>query len=318
MDHFETARNIEEEIQPDAAALQAVEEVTGEELAQAEKAPEAFSPDDSLGIYLRETGRYALLTPQQEADLARRIVLGDKKAREAMIQANLRLVVSLAKRYLNRGLPFSDLIQEGNIGLMKAVAKFDPELGYKFSTYATWWIRQSITRAIADQALLIRLPVHMTESVNKVRRTARSLTMDLGREPSPEEIAVALGWETGRVEGILQLNTDTLSLDTPVGEDGEAHIGEFIPDAGAESPESAAEDAALCHDLRKALSGLTERERKVIVLRFGLEDGRQRTLEEVGEEFHVTRERIRQIESKALRKLRHPRRAKLLREYYRF
>ena len=315
MDHFEITRDMEEEMQPDAAALQAVEEVTGEELAQAEKAPDSFVMEDSLGIYLKETGCYALLTPEQESDLARRIVLGDETAKEAMIQANLRLVVSLAKRYLNRGLPFSDLIQEGNIGLMKAVEKFNPELGYKFSTYATWWIRQSITRAIADQALLIRLPVHMAESVNKVRRAARSLTMTLGREPSPEEIADDLGWEIGRIESILQLNTDTLSLDAPAGEEGDSRIGEFIPDAGAENPESAAEDAALYHDLRKALSSLTEREQKVIELRFGLKDGRQRTLEEVGEQFHVTRERIRQIEAKALRKLRHPQRARFLREY---
>lgn len=315
MDHFEITRDREEEMQPDAAALQAVEEVTGEELAQAEKAPDSFVMEDSLGIYLKETGCYALLTPEQESDLARRIVLGDETAKEAMIQANLRLVVSLAKRYLNRGLPFSDLIQEGNIGLMKAVEKFNPELGYKFSTYATWWIRQSITRAIADQALLIRLPVHMAESVNKVRRAARSLTMTLGREPSSEEIADDLGWEIGRIESILQLNTDTLSLDAPAGEEGDSRIGEFIPDAGAENPESAAEDAALYHDLRKALSSLTEREQKVIELRFGLKDGRQRTLEEVGEQFHVTRERIRQIEAKALRKLRHPQRARFLREY---
>ena len=315
MDQFEITRDIEEEMQPDAAALEAVEEVTGEELAQAEKASDSFVMEDSLGIYLKETGCYALLTPEQESDLTRRVVLGDKAAKEAMIQANLRLVVSLAKRYLNRGLPFSDLIQEGNIGLMKAVEKFNPELGYKFSTYATWWIRQSITRAIADQALLIRLPVHMGESVSKVRRAARSLTMTLGREPSPEEIADDLGWEIGRIESILQLNTDTISLDAPAGEEGDSRIGEFIPDAGAENPESAAEDAALYHDLRKALSSLTDREQKVIELRFGLKDGRQRTLEEVGEEFHVTRERIRQIEAKALRKLRHPQRARFLREY---
>lgn len=315
MDQFEITRDIEEEMQPDAAALEAVEEVTGEELAQAEKASDSFVMEDSLGIYLKETGCYALLTPEQESDLTRRVVLGDKAAKEAVIQANLRLVVSLAKRYLNRGLPFSDLIQEGNIGLMKAVEKFNPELGYKFSTYATWWIRQSITRAIADQALLIRLPVHMAESVSKVRRAARSLTMTLGREPSPEEIADDLGWEIGRIESILQLNTDTISLDAPAGEEGDSRIGEFIPDAGAENPESAAEDAALYHDLRKALSSLTDREQNVIELRFGLKDGRQRTLEEVGEEFHVTRERIRQIEAKALRKLRHPQRARFLREY---
>ncbi len=315
MDQFEITRDIEEEMQPDAAALEAVEEVTGEELAQAEKASDSFVMEDSLGIYLKETGCYALLTPEQESDLTRRVVLGDKAAKEAMIQANLRLVVSLAKRYLNRGLPFSDLIQEGNIGLMKAVEKFNPEFGYKFSTYATWWIRQSITRAIADQALLIRLPVHMAESVSKVRRAARSLTMTLGREPSPEEIADDLGWEIGRIESILQLNTDTISLDAPAVEEGDSRIGEFIPDAGAENPESAAEDAALYHDLRKALSSLTDREQKVIELRFGLKDGRQRTLEEVGEEFHVTRERIRQIEAKALRKLRHPQRARFLREY---
>ena len=293
------------------------EEDDAESYQDATERPEADTGNvsDPIHMYLKEIGQVPLLTPEQEVELAKKVAQGDEDAKRQLEEANLRLVVSIAKHYTGHDMSLMDLIQEGNLGLIRAVEKYDYRKGFRFSTYATWWIRQSITRAIADQALLIRLPVHMAESVNKVRRAARSLTMTLGREPSSEEIADDLGWEIGRIESILQLNTDTLSLDAPAGEEGDSHIGEFIPDARAENPESAAEEAALYHDLRKALSSLTEREQKVIELRFGLRDGRQRTLEEVGEEFHVTRERIRQIEAKALRKLRHPQRARFLREY---
>ena len=300
---------------PDEEALREVEEVSPEELETAEQEIQSLPLTDALGAYLRDTGRFALLTPQEEEALARRIAAGERDARQDMIQANLRLVVSIAKRYGNCGMPLMDLIQEGNIGLMKAVGKFDPDRGFKFSTYATWWIRQAITRAIADQALLVRLPVHMTESVNKVRGTTRALILRLGREPTAEEVAAELGWEPGRVRDVVRLNPELISLNTPLGEDGDTQLGELIPDPEAEDPETAAEAAALGRDLRKALSTLTERERRVIELRYGLNDGRVRTLEEVGRIFHVTRERIRQVEEKALRKLRHPTRARYLREY---
>ena len=271
--------------------------------------------NDSLGTYLRQAGSHALLSAAQEDQLSRQIAAGNTGARKAMIEANLRLVVSIAKRYCNRGLPFSDLIQEGNIGLMKAVEKFDPNLGFKFSTYATWWIRQSITRAIADQALIIRLPVHMTESLNKVRIASRDLTLSLGRNPTVNEIAQALDWDERKIEYILNLNTDTVSLDTPIGEDGDSFLGDFISDELSENPETAVEESALRNDLHRALESLTDRERTVIELRFGLADGKERTLEEVGSAFNVTRERIRQIEAKALRKLRHPTRSRILQEY---
>jgi len=315
MDYNNDLNEREDETQPDADELHNVDEISHEELEEADKLLESLTVNDSLGAYLRQAGSYALLSATQEEQLSRQIVEGNTGARKAMIEANLRLVVSIAKRYCNRGLPFSDLIQEGNIGLMKAVEKFDPNLGFKFSTYATWWIRQSITRAIADQALIIRLPVHMTESLNKVRMASRDLTISLGRNPTVNEIAQNLGWDPQKTEYILNLNTDTVSLDTPIGEDGDSFLGDFISDELSENPETAVEESALQHDLHRALESLTERERKVIELRFGLADGKERTLEEVGTEFKVTRERIRQIEAKALRKLRHPTRSRILREY---
>ncbi len=306
---------MEEELQPDAAALETVDEVSSEELAEADRIIASPDAQDTLGIYLREAGMYRLLTSQQEEDLARRVARGDEKARDAMVEANLRLVVSIAKRYVNRGLPFPDLIQEGNIGLMRAVKKYRPELGYRFSTYATWWIRQAVSRAVADQALLIRLPVHMTEACHKVRCAARALSPALNREPTTDEIARELGWERKRVEHVLRSGTDTVSLDTPVGEEGDSSIGDFISDESAQDPELASEKAALRADMRRVLYSLKKRERQVLELRFGFVDGRAWTLEEVGVVFHVTRERIRQIEAKALRKLRHPTRARLLIEY---
>ena len=305
----------EDERQPDAEELHRVDEVTHEELEEADRLLESLTVQDSLSIYLRQAGSFALLTAAQEERLSRQIAEGSASARQTMIEANLRLVVSIAKRYCNRGLPFSDLIQEGNIGLMKAVEKFDPNLGFKFSTYATWWIRQSITRALADQALLIRLPVHMKEALNKVRAASRDLTGSLGRKPTVDEIAQELEWDPRRVAYLLNLNTDTVSLDTPIGEDGDSFLGDFLSDDLSQSPESAAEESALRRDVHQVLESLTERERQVIELRFGLIDGRERTLEEVGALFHVTRERIRQIETKAIRRLRHPLHSRRLRGY---
>ena len=302
---------------PDREELDAVEEVTEEELSAAEEALGSDPAMDTLGLYLKEAGRFALLTPQEEASVARRAANGDAEARQTMIEANLRLVVSVAKRYNNRGITHVDLIQEGNIGLIKAVERYNPALGFRFSTYATWWIRQAITRAIADQALTIRLPVHVTEELGKVRAAARDLTPQLGREPTAEEIAGRLGWPAEKVSSVLSRGNDTLSLDTPVGEDGDALRADFIPDANAQDPEKAAETEALKRDLRAVLSELTERERRVLELRYGLNDGRARTLEEVATEFRVTRERIRQIEAKAFRRLRHPSHSRRLIDYIR-
>ena len=271
--------------------------------------------DDPVKQYLKEIGDYPLLTIEEEIELAKRIQKGDEKAKLMLADSNLRLVVSIAKRYVGRGLSFLDLIQEGNLGLLKAVEKFDHQKGYKFSTYATWWIRQAITRAIADQSRTIRIPVHMSEVINKTYRVSRMLTQELGREPSEQEIADIMGLPTEKVREILKVSADPISLDSPIGEEDDSHLGDFIKDERIMGPEEAAAYSMLQDQIAKLLETLTEREQRVLTLRFGLQDGRSRTLEEVGREFKVTRERIRQIEAKALRKLRHPSRAKLLKGY---
>lgn len=269
---------------------------------------------DPVRMYLREIGRVQLLTYEEEVALAKRVEKGDKKARERLIDANLRLVVSIAKKYVNRGLTLLDLIEEGNIGLMRAVMKYDWRRGFKFSTYATWWIRQAITRAIADQARTIRIPVHMVETINKFNRLSRKLMQELGREPIPEEVAMEMGVGVEKVREIIKVSQEPASLEAPVGEEEDSRLGDFIQDASA-SPTDQATQALLKDHIREVLATLSPREAKVLEYRFGLEDGKQRTLEEVGKEFNVTRERIRQIEAKALRKLRHPTRAKKLRDY---
>ncbi len=280
-----------------------------------ELSAEGVALDDPVKTYLKEIGRVPLLTAEEELDLARRAKAGDEAARRRLSEANLRLVVSVAKRYAGRGLPFLDLIQEGNLGLMKAAEKFEPERGFKFSTYATWWIRQSITRAIADQGRTIRIPVHLIESINRVRRMSGELLRKNGREPTAEEIAVRLDMEPDRVRELLRLSQDPISLETPVGEEEDAHLEDFIQDEEAGIPADEAGRQLLRKELKNVLKSLTPREERVITLRFGLEDGQARTLEELGKEFNVTRERVRQIEAKALRKLRHPSRAKRLRDY---
>ena len=276
---------------------------------------EQIAIDDPVKVYLKEIGRVPLLTPEEETALAMRIIEGDDAAKKRLSEANLRLVVSIAKRYVGRGMQFLDLIQEGNLGLIKAVEKFDYTKGFKFSTYATWWIRQAITRAIADQARTIRIPVHMVETINKVKKVSSQLLHKNGHEPTAEEIAVELGMPVDKVREIMRVAQEPVSLETPIGEEEDSHLGDFIPDDDAPAPADAASHTLLKEQLDEVLQSLTEREAKVLRLRFGLEDGRPRTLEEVGKEFDVTRERIRQIEAKALRKLRHPSRSKKLKDF---
>ena len=277
--------------------------------------PEGIAIDDPVRMYLKEIGKVPLLTADQEIELAKRLEEGDEAAKQQLAEANLRLVVSIAKRYVGRGMLFLDLIQEGNLGLIKAVEKFDYRKGFKFSTYATWWIRQAITRAIADQARTIRIPVHMVETINKLIRVSRQLLQEYGREPTPEEIAKEMNISESKVREIIKIAQEPVSLDTPIGEEEDSHLGDFLPAEDAPAPAEAASFALMKEQLMEVLDTLTPREEKVLRLRFGLDDGHQRTLEEVGKEFNVTRERIRQIEAKALRKLRHPSRSKKLRDY---
>ena len=277
--------------------------------------PEGVSIEDPVRMYLKEIGKVSLLSADEEIELAKRMEKGDEAAKKRLAEANLRLVVSIAKRYVGRGMLFLDLIQEGNLGLIKAVEKFDYRKGYKFSTYATWWIRQAITRAIADQARTIRIPVHMVETINKLIRVSRQLLQELGREPTPEDIAEEMDMPVDRVREILKISQEPVSLETPIGEEEDSHLGDFIQDDNVPVPADAAAFTLLKEQLVEVLSTLTDREQKVLRLRFGLDDGRARTLEEVGKEFNVTRERIRQIEAKALRKLRHPSRSRKLKDY---
>ena len=287
---------------------------TAEDMEQV-LAQEGLVIDDPVRMYLKEIGRVPLLNADRERDLAKKMAEGDAEAKKQLVEANLRLVVSIAKRYVGKGMFFLDLIQEGNLGLMKAVEKFDHDRGHKFSTYATWWIRQAITRAIADQARTIRIPVHMVETIHKVSKASRQLLQDLGREPTAEEIAVELSMSPERVREIMKVAQDPVSLETPIGEEEDSHLGDFIPDDDSPAPAEAATRTLLREQLIEVLHTLTPREEQVLTLRFGLEDGRQRTLEEVGKVFNITRERIRQIEAKALRKLRHPSRSKRLKDY---
>lgn len=295
--------------------LDDMETIPEEEIADPTAIVEGLNIDDHVRIYLKEIGKVDLLSPDEEIELAKRMAEGDEAAKMRLAEANLRLVVSIAKRYVGRGMLFLDLIQEGNLGLIKAVEKFDHTKGYKFSTYATWWIRQAITRAIADQARTIRIPVHMVETINKVIRVSRQLLQELGHDPSPEEVAAEMNMPVGRVREILKIAQEPVSLETPIGEEEDSHLGDFIPDEDALEPAEAASFTLLREQLVDVLGTLTPREEKVLKLRFGIEDGRTRTLEEVGREFKVTRERIRQIEAKALRKLRHPSRSKKLKDF---
>ena len=299
--------------EPDIEDLKEVEDLKLDEIT--DTSYEGINVDDPVRMYLREIGRIPLLTFDQELDLAKRILDGDEEAKKELAESNLRLVVSIAKKYVGRGMLFLDLIQEGNMGLIKAVEKFDYTKGFKFSTYATWWIRQAITRAIADQARTIRIPVHMVETINKLIRTSRHLLQQLGREPTPEEIAEEMEIPVEKVMEIQKIAQDPVSLETPIGEEDDSHLGDFIPDDDSPAPQDSAAYTLLKEQLEEVMNTLTPREAKVLKLRFGLEDGKARTLEEVGREFDVTRERIRQIEAKALRKLRHPSRSKKLRDY---
>ncbi|MBR4743240.1 MAG: RNA polymerase sigma factor RpoD [Oscillospiraceae bacterium] len=304
-----------EDVLPESEELQEIENLQENEILDTAAMMDGFGVDDPVRMYLKEIGTVPLLTVEEEIDLAARMAEGDEEAKQKMAEANLRLVVSIAKRYVGRGMLFLDLIQEGNLGLLKAVEKFDYTKGYKFSTYATWWIRQAITRAIADQARTIRIPVHMVETINKVMRVSRQLLQELGHDPSPEEIAEEMNIPVEKVRDILKIAQEPISLETPIGEEEDSHLGDFIPDEDASEPAEAASYTLLKEQLQEVLSTLTPREEKVLKLRFGLEDGRTRTLEEVGREFNVTRERIRQIEAKALRKLRHPSRSKRLKDF---
>jgi len=296
-------------------AMDAEEEEEAEKDINLQAVEGAINIDDHVRMYLKEIGKVPLLTAEEEISLAQRMEEGDELAKRRLAEANLRLVVSIAKRYVGRGMLFLDLIQEGNLGLIKAVEKFDYRKGYKFSTYATWWIRQAITRAIADQARTIRIPVHMVETINKLIRVSRQLLQELGRDPTPDELAVEMQMSVDKVREILKIGQEPVSLETPIGEEEDSHLGDFIPDDDIPAPAEAAAFTLLKEQLIEVLDTLTEREEKVLRLRFGLDDGRARTLEEVGREFNVTRERIRQIEAKALRKLRHPSRSKKLKDY---
>jgi RNA polymerase primary sigma factor len=303
----------------ESLGIDVVDEETNEEAAPEKDlsltVPEGVNIDDPVRMYLKEIGKVPLLTADEEVELAKRMGQGDEMAKRKLVEANLRLVVSIAKRYVGRGMLFLDLIQEGNLGLIKAVEKFDYRKGFKFSTYATWWIRQAITRSIADQARTIRIPVHMVETINKLIRVSRQLLQEYGREPLPEEIAQEMDISVEKVREIMKIAQEPVSLETPIGEEEDSHLGDFIPDDEAPAPAEAAAFTLLKEQLMGVLDTLTSREEKVLRLRFGLDDGRARTLEEVGKEFNVTRERIRQIEAKALRKLRHPSRSKKLKDY---
>lgn len=314
-DELELSELEEEEVDdPDMEAVMA-ESGDAKEIDLEATIPKGIAVDDPVRMYLKEIGKVPLLTAQEEIELAKRMEAGDEAAKQKLCEANLRLVVSIAKKYVGRGMLFLDLIQEGNLGLIKAVDKFDWKKGYKFSTYATWWIRQAITRSIADQARTIRIPVHMVETINKLIRVSRQLIQEKGREATPEEIAEEMGISEEKVREILKIAQEPVSLETPIGEEEDSHLGDFIPDDDVPAPAEAAAFSMLKEQLVEVLDTLTEREQKVLKLRFGLEDGRARTLEEVGKRFDVTRERIRQIEAKALRKLRHPSRSKKLKDY---
>ena len=314
--HVDVLRLDEEEIEPDLfleEEMEEEEEITVDPMDLS--VPDGISLADPIRMYLKEIGKIPLLSTEEEIELAKRMEKGDEEARKKLAEANLRLVVSIAKRYAGRGMQFLDLIQEGNLGLIKAVEKFDYRKGYKFSTYATWWIRQAITRAIADQARTIRIPVHMVETINRLIRTSRQMVQELGREPTPEALAKKLDMPVERVREIKKISQDPVSLETPIGEEEDSHLGDFIQDDNVMVPADQATFTLLHEQLMESLETLTEREQQVLRLRFGLDDGRPRTLEEVGRVFHVTRERIRQIEAKALRKLRHPSRSKKLKDY---